>query len=113
MRKVNHKSLMYQCFYEILCHLALFRFSIWLYIGWLFGIILLGHLAEFHSIEGIIAVIRTFTLYWQGLLPVDSRQFPRSFTSFASHCCFRLPSTVLQHRRILFATLFSLCFTPN
>lgn len=37
--------------------------------------------------------------------------FSRFSVSFASLCGFRLPSTVLQHRPVLFATLFSLCFT--
>lgn len=59
MCKVNHKSLIYQCFHEILSHLALFHFLIWHYFTYPFGSSLFSKMA----LEGIFAAIRTFTRY--------------------------------------------------
>lgn len=51
MRKVNHKSLIIQWFYETPYHSAVFCFGIWLYIDWQFSVVLFGHLAVIYSVK--------------------------------------------------------------
>ena len=116
MCKVNHKSFIYQCFHEKLSHLALFYFHIWRYPTSVFGIVLLARLASVCSVKWRWRVF----LRLSALLPATTGMNARRPTtdsaispSFASHCSFRLPSIVLQRPPVLFATLFSLCFTPG
>ena len=116
MCKVNHKSLIYQCFHEILSRLALFCFPIWRYSTSLFGIVLLARLAAVYSVKWRWRVF----LRLSALLPATTGMNARRSTtdpaispSFASHYSFRLPSIVLQRPPVLFATLFPLCFTPG
>lgn len=116
MCKVNHKSLIYQCFHEILSHLALFYFQVWHCFTYPFGIVLLTRLAAVYSVKWRWRVF----LRLSALLPATTGMNVRRSTtdsaispSFASHCSFRLPSIVLQRPPVLFATLFSLCFTSG
>lgn len=73
MCKVNHKSLIYQCFHETLSHLALFYFSIWHYFTYPSG--------------GSLFSTRTFTRYIRHERPPVNHRF--RYTP-PLHLCFPL-----------------------
>ena len=116
MCKVNHKSLIYQYFHEKLSHLALFYLPVWRYFTSLFGIVLLTRLAAVCSVKWRWRVFLRLSALLPATTGVNAHRSTTDSTispSFASYCCFRLPSTVLQRPPVLFATSFSLCFTPG
>ena len=57
MRKDNHKPLILQGFYGLLCRLALFCFGIWRFVAWLFGAKTIGNLAEVCSVKWRIHIL--------------------------------------------------------